>query len=191
MNYIQLSNTKFTVGDYSIVSLRQEDLLKIKKWRNEQISVLRQSTILSDEDQINYYENFIKPSYTDKKTKIILFSFLLDGECIGYGGLTNIHWEDKRTELSFLVSTDRTKDAKLYESDFKNFIELIKIVAFDDLQLNRIFTETYDLRDLHISILEKCGFQLEGRMRQHVRIDNNYVDSLLHGIIKQDYEIKG
>lgn len=191
MNYIQLSNTEFTIGDYSIVSLRQEDLLKIKKWRNEQLSILRQSTILSDEDQINYYENFIKPSYTDKKTKIILFSFLLNDECIGYGGLTNIHWEDKRTELSFLVSTDRTKDAEVYESDFENFIELIKIVAFDDLQLNRIFTETYDLRDHHISILESCGFQLEGRMRQHVRIDNNYVDSLIHGYIKQDYEIKG
>jgi RimJ/RimL family protein N-acetyltransferase len=190
MKYTQLKSHSYSIGDYSVVSLRREDLSLIKEWRNDQIKVLRQNQILSDQDQLNYFETFVRPSFTDLNSKIILFSFLYKDKCIGYGGLTNIHWEDQRTELSFLVDTERTKDNKVYHSDFTHFIELMKMVVFDDLEFNRIFTETYDIRQLHVSILEECGFELEGRMREHVKIDNKRVDSLLHGFIKKDYEIK-
>lgn len=190
MRYIQLKSDSYSIGDYSVKSLRREDLLFIKEWRNEQIKVLRQNRILSDEDQLNYFEKIVQPSFTDPNTKIMLFSFLNKDKCIGYGGLTNIHWEDERTELSFLVATERTRDNSVYHSDFTHFIELMKKVVFDDLKFNRIFTETYDIRELHVSILEECGFQMEGRMREHVKIDNKHVDSLIHGFIKKDYEIK-
>ena len=67
------------------------------------------------------------------------------------------------------------------------FIRLIKKVLFEDLNFNRIFTETYDIRPHHISILEKNGFQLEGRMREHIQINNKFVDSLIHGFLKEYY----
>lgn len=191
MSYIQLKKSIYSSGNYSVVPFREVDLMKVKQWRNEQIEVLRQPRLLTDDDQIFYYENHIKPSFTDLKTKIILFSFLLEGKCIGYGGLTNINWEDKRVELSFLLNPERVKDKIIYTSDFTHFIELMKAIVFVDLEFNRIFTETYDIRELHVSILEKCGFKLEGRMREHVRINEKFFDSLIHGIIKGDYEIKG
>lgn len=190
MNYIHLNSANYSLGDYSVVPFREDDLLNIKKWRNEQLDVLRQTKTLTDNDQINYFKNYIQPSYTDPNTRIILFSFLLNGKCIGYGGLTNVNWEDKRVELSFLLNTKRIKDDLIYTADFTHFIELMKTIVFVDLNFNRIFTETYDIRELHISILEKCGFLLEGRMREHVKINGKFVDSLLHGFIKRDYEIK-
>jgi hypothetical protein len=110
----------------------------------------------------------------------MLFSFLYDNICIWYWWLTNINREDKRAELSFIVDTKRTKNKKLYEKDFSMFIYLIKEVANEKLWFNRIFTETYDIRPLHIKILEKNWFIYEWRMRKHVYIDNKFIDSLIH-----------
>jgi RimJ/RimL family protein N-acetyltransferase len=144
---------------------------------------LRQNELLSDDDQKKYYAEVIKPSFFQLKPRIILFSFLLAGECIGYGGLTNIDWRSKRTEFSFLLDTKRADDQNLYAKEMSVFVSLIKIVAFEELKMNRLFAETFDIRNLHISVLEKNGFNYEGRMKQHVFINRKYVDSILHGML--------
>ncbi len=187
MNYKVLNNNFFHYNNYSVVPYREEDKLKIKEWRNNQMDVLRQKQELSDIDQLNYYNNYVAPSYSQEQPKIILFSFLENEDCIGYGGLTNIDWESKRVELSFLVNHNRATQTELYEKDFSAFITLMKTVVFEELKFNRIFTETYDIRPHHISVLERNGFKTEGRMREHVFINGNYIDSLVHGFIKKDY----
>jgi hypothetical protein len=185
MKYLLLNKESYIHNNYSITTIRREDIFQIKQWRNDQISVLRQDKILTDDDQINYYNDIILPSVNDNYPKLILFSFLLNSDCIGYGGLTNINWTDKRAEVSFIVDTARTHDANLYESDFNTFLSLIKQVAIDGLGFNRLFTETYDIRPLHISILEKNDFQFEGRLKQHVFIKGSFVDSFIHGYVKE------
>ena len=117
----------------------------------------------------------------------MLFSFLENEQCIGYGGLTNIDWASKRVELSFLVNHQRAANNDLYLKDFSSFIDLMKKIAFDELNFNRIFTETYDLRPLHIRILEENGFKLEGRMKEHILVNGVLTDSLIHGFIKKYY----
>lgn len=187
MDYKVLKNNRFEYSEYAVVPYRKDDRLKIMKWRNQQMDVLRQKSTLTEKDQDNYYQNHVEPSFLQDQPKIILFSFLQNDECIGYGGLTNIDWESKRIELSFLVATDRAKDEEIYRNDFSAFITLMKKVVFEDLEFNRIFTETFDIRPLHINILETNGFQLEGRMKQHVFISGAYTDSLIHGFLKRDY----
>ena len=185
MKYSVLKNNNYQLGRYSAVPLREMDIFLIKKWRNEQIQVLRQNKILTDQDQLSYYKNHIIPSFSQKRPNIILFSYLYDNNCIGYGGLTNIKWQSKRAELSFLLDTKRCLYSKQYKIDFTNFISLIKKVTFNDLKFNRIFTETFAFRQAHIAILEENGFRLEGKMKQHVVINGEFVDSILHGLLKE------
>lgn len=187
MNYTSLKNNFFTDGNYTIEPFREKDKLSIKEWRNQQMDVLRQKKVLTDEDQVNYYKNYIEPSFSQKYPGIILFSFLERDICIGYGGLTNIDWENLHVELSFLVNPDRLFNEDLYEEDFSMFIKFMKHVTFDELSFNRIFTETYDIRSHHINTLLQNGFQLEGRMREHIFINNKFADSLIHGFLKKDY----
>lgn len=182
-----LKRTEFSYRDYSIVPLREYDILSIKDWRNAQLYVLRQKNELTNEDQEKYYHKIIQPTFTQPLPLQMLFSYLLNSKCIGYGGVTNIDWESKRVELSFLLDNNRVTDNAVYGKEFSIFITLIKQLVFDELQFNRIYTETYDIRSFHISILEKNGFVFEGRMRQHVMIDGAFVDSLLHGFTKEQY----
>lgn len=191
MKYKVLPENFFALEDYSILPYREEDIFKVKNWRNDQMKILRQDKILSDDDQEKYYNLVVKNSFSQDAPKIILFTFLQLGKCIGYGGLTNIDWAAKRAELSFLVDTERTLILDQYEKDFTIFITLMKMVLFDALNFNRLFAETFDIRDFHISILEKNGFVLEGRMKEHVVINNKFVDSLIHGYIRKYYESKG
>lgn len=170
-----------------VTPFRDEDKFKIKDWRNKQMDVLRQKHPLSDDNQINYYQNYILPSFKQEHPEIMLFSFLEKDICIGYGGLTNIDWESKRVELSFIINPDRILIPGLYEKDFTTFIELMKTIVFQELKFNRIFTETYDIRSFHVSVLEKNGFKSEGRLREHVFINGKFIDSLMHGFLRKDY----
>lgn len=177
-------------GNYCITSLRECDILLIKNWRNEQIKILRQNKLLSDLEQLAYYHQTVIPSMNEDKPKMILVSYLLGGDCIGYGGLTNIDWVSHRAEISFLLNTERISNPSVYQQDFTVFLSLVKKLAFEVLGFNRLFTETYDIRPLHIETLISNGFQLEGRMKQHVFIDGKFYDSLIHGYIREYYHAK-
>lgn len=170
---------------FSLVPLRYEDIFQIKKWRNDQMDILRQKRELTDEDQQQYYENIVVPQFQVEFPNQFLFSYLSGSESIGYGGLTNIDWESRRAEVSFLMNTERIRDRKIYQQDFRNFLHLLKIMAFKDLNFHRLFTETYDCRPWHVQVLEENGFIFEGRMKDHVQINSEWMDSLIHGCLKE------
>src|SRR3954451_10076747 len=169
-------------GAYAVRSIAREDMEAIRRWRNAQLDVLRQPAPISSDEQERYYEDMVAPTFPQERPRQVLLTLLEHGETIGYGGLTNIDWDARRAELSFLVAPERVGDPDRYERDFLAFLELVVAgVALEDLALHRVFTETFDLRARHVAILERFGFEREGRMRDHVRIGGRYVDSLIHG----------
>lgn len=186
--YPFLKKRKYSYKKYSIIPLRKKDIQLIKKWRNEQIDVLRQKKKLSTKDQIRYYNKLEKNSFYVKKPETILFSFLLEEKCIGYGGFVHIDWKVKRAEISIIVKSSRNDELKIYKKDFQAFFHIIKDLAFNEIGFNRLTTETYDIRPYVIKLLEKMEFKLEGRMKKHIKINNIYVDSLIHGYLKQYFK---
>lgn len=181
MSYRCLQNQSYSLGDYTIVAIRWEDMYHIMEWRNEQIFHLRQKEPLTRQMQEMYYKGVLVPSFVEENPAQVLVSFLYKGTCVGYGGIVHIDWVSKRGEVSFLVETKRTADPHLYRQDFTHYLQLIKKVAFGDLGLHRLYGETYDLRPLHIEILESQGFEREGRLKEHVFVDGHYVDAIIHG----------
>ncbi len=107
LEYKILKHDTFFDGEYSLTSIRKEDLYLIKQWRNNQMDVLRQNKVLTDEDQLHYFHHIVFPEFDKNNPKQILLSFLYESRCIGYGGLTNIDWESKRAEISFLLDDGR------------------------------------------------------------------------------------
>ncbi len=178
--YPILVNNKILFKNYSIIPLRKSDIQKIRVWRNDQMNILRQTTTLTPQNQLNYFNEFIKTSFQDNNPNLILFSFLLDKICIGYGGLVHINWNSKSTEISFLNDTTRSKLKIIYQKDFSIFLKLIFNVVFNDLKFNKITTETYDIRPWTIDILEKSGFKRDKVLKKHVIINDKSYDSILH-----------
>ena len=181
--YKCLPQEKITIGNYSIETVQDADIESIRCWRNSQMDVLRQSKSISEEEQIKYYQNVIWPSMNEPNPKTILLRYLLDEKLIGYGGLVNIAWEHRRAEVSFLLNPSLAAEMDTYANCYSNFLSLLKELSFEDLGFKRLFTETYAIRKHHISILESNGFRVEGVLKNHIYIDDDPVDSIIHGFL--------
>ena len=188
MTYRPLPQAEYRYEAYRLVPIRYDDREPIRAWRNAQLEVLRQAAPLSAARQEAYFQKVVLPLFEQEQPGQLLFSLLYNDELIAYGGLVHISWPDARAEVSFLVDPTRAADAATYRHDFLAHLRLLGQVAFDGLRLNRLFTETYDIRPAHVAILEEAGFQLEGRLRQHVQLKpGTFADSLMHGQLAADY----
>lgn len=187
MNYIALKENKFHLGDYALIPIRQKDMEIIRQWRNAQISNLRQSAKLSMIDQKLYFKNVVKLNFTNKETEQLLFSLLKNNKLIGYGGLVNLSWKDRRAEMSFLLDDQRARNEHFYKEDMTYFITLIKRVVFEEIRFNRMFTETFAFRKFHILILEENGYVREGILRDHIMESGKFYDSVIHGMNRSDF----
>ena len=185
--YNVFGSKPLTQGLYSISSIQLEDAEEIRCWRNEQMSALRQSRLLSKEEQLAYFENVLKPELNQTQPKQVLVRFCLSGKLIGYGGIVHLDWVNLRGEVSFLLATERTSNPKSYCKELHLFFTLIKRLGFCVLGLNKLTTEAYAHRAFHVQAIEDAGFCREGVLRQHVKIEGHWVDAVVSSCLKTEY----
>lgn len=179
--YKVLQKQIYSDNTYSLVPIRFEDRMVIMKWRNEQISHLRQSKPLTEEDQNNYFKNVVAKLFDQEQPDQILFSFLKKGECIGYGGLVYINWVDKNAEISFIM------DSELERSNFDMiwsiYLSLIDEVAFYELKLHKVSTYAYDIRPNVYKLFEIANYKKEAVLIDHKFFDDQFVNVVIHAKI--------
>jgi len=171
-------------GNCSIIPIRFQDRLEILKWRNEQIYHLRQERTLTYEDQNNYFLNIVNKLFEQEKPKQILFSYLENNVCIGYGGLVHINWVDRNAELSFILDTKLEND--FFSQYLSTFLKLIERVAFLDLNLHKIYSYAFDIRPHLYPILESEGFNLDAILKEHCFFNGEFKDVVMHFKINQN-----
>ena len=177
-NYKVLLKQKFCLDGYSIVPIRYEDRLKIMKWRNEQLYHLRQDQELTITDQELYFSNVIQKQFDQEKPNQILFSFLEEGICVGYGGLVHINWIDKNAEVSFVIKTELEK--KQFEKFWNIYLNLIEKVSIEELNLHKLYVYAFDVRSNLYLALEKSNFFLDAKLKEHCFFNNKYIDVVIY-----------
>lgn len=177
-SYKVLNRQKYAAGIFSIVPIRYQDRLDILKWRNEQIYHLRQNKALTIEDQENYFTNVVNKLFEKEQPNQILFSFLENDVCIGYGGLVHINWVDRNAEISFIMNTKL--EEKSFQKLWRVFLSLLEDVASIELNLHKISTYALDLRPKLYPVLESMGFLKEAVLNKHCVLNNVYIDVVIH-----------
>jgi RimJ/RimL family protein N-acetyltransferase len=176
--YKALNKQVYTLDEHSLVPIRMEDRYDIMRWRNEQIYHLRQAEPLTNDRQDWYFENVVGKLFEQDQPNQILFSFLKDGECIGYGGLVHINWVDRNAEISFIMDTHLEKNS--FEYHWETYLGLIEKLAFQELNLHKIFTYAFDVRPRLYSALTNQGFTNEARLKDHSYFDGAFKDVVIH-----------
>ena len=176
--YKLLSKEIFASDNYSIVPIRDIDKYEILDWRNEQMYHLRQSAKLSKEDQNLYFSTTIASLFEQDFPEQLLFSFLRNGEIVGYGGLVHINWVDKNAEISFLIKTKFEHNC--FAIFWDSFLELIERVAFIELQLHKIYTYAFDIRPKLYEVLENSGYTRDAILTQHCFYQESFRDVVIH-----------
>ena len=110
-----------------------------------------------------------------------------DGEAwtlIGNCGLFGFDWRVRSAELGILIG-DKTQWDQGFGTEATNLI-----VGFGvrTLNLRRIFLRVFANNPRAFRAYEKAGFVQEGRLRQASYHDGDYVDVLMMGILRSEWE---
>ena len=136
---------KINIDTLLFHALEEKDIFNIMHLRNNNTDILRQSSILTEEDQ--------KIWWAESSERDILYSIYADDNFFGYGGF--VHIDHNRAEISFLVH-----DCENYTSIQLRFFEFLRKEAFRKHEFDTIWTETFLLehRKNHIKTIEDVGF---------------------------------
>ena len=59
--------------------------------------------------------------------------------------------------------------------------------AFNELNYHRVYLRVYDFNQRAIRCYEKCGFQTEGRLRQHMYRNGAWHDEIIMGVLRDEF----
>ncbi len=103
---------------------------------------------------------------------------------IGNLGLHDINWVNSHTTLGIVIG-EKNYWSKGYGSDA---IHVALSHAFHTLNLNRVELRVFEDNARGIRAYEKCGFKLEGRLRQIVFRHGRYCDELVMSVLRSEFE---
>ncbi len=160
-----------------------EDVDTIVRWVNDEMVTRYLSDALiypvSKADEQKWLESI---SGTNHKEKVFAIE-TLNRELIGSVGLHNINWIERKAEMGIMIGEKEFWN-KGYGSDALH--EVLRI-AFEKMNLNRVYLRVYENNSRAIRVYEKCGFQKEGVLRQDHYRGHQYYDTLVMGILRSEY----
>lgn len=186
--YRALTKNEFVIDNYKLVPIRYEDRMLIMKWRNEQIYHLRQTKPLTEADQENYFNNIVSRLFEQEKPEQILFSYLENDVCIGYGGLVHINWIDKNAEISFIINTELERN--FFKKHWSIYLDLLEQVTFNELKLHKLYTYAFDLRPHLYEVTETKGYEKEAVLKEHCFFNGEYKNVIIHSKLNRQISIR-
>ena len=108
---------------------------------------------------------------------------LEEGKYIGGCGINQLDWKNSVATVGIFIGN---KDylSKGYGTDAMNV--LIRFV-FEQMNINKIKLHVYSFNKRAVRSYEKCGFKLEGTLRQEIFRDGQYHDEYIMGILKEEF----
>jgi len=110
----------------------------------------------------------------------------LEGVPIGLTGLWDIDWRNRSAMSAIKLGSDAQARGRGYG------VEAIRVLmdfAFNDVGLNRLHGSILDGNEASLAVyIRKSGWTLEGRLRQHIWRNGDFIDLLQVGILRSEYE---
>ena len=103
----------------------------------------------------------------------------MTGAMVGYTSLRAIEWLSRHAEFHLVIG-DVASRGKGYGA---SAARQMMAHSFGDLGLHRLWLEVLASNTAAIATYQKCGFNEEGRLSQHVFKDGSHVDVLIMGIL--------
>lgn len=104
--------------------------------------------------------------------------------CVGHVGLYKINHRVGSAEFAILLG-----DRGLWGKGLgKTITRQILALAFDQLNLRRIYLEVLSTNDRAYKLYRSIGFVEEGRLRQAQYKDGAYMDVIVMGLLRDEYE---
>jgi len=105
------------------------------------------------------------------------------GLLIGNCGLHDVDERNRRATLGIVIG-EKEYWSKGYGTDA---IMTLLRYAFDEINLHKVSLSVYDFNPRGVRCYEKCGFKVEGRLRQHIFRHGGWHDEIRMGILRDEF----
>lgn len=164
---------------------QKEDLNRVREWVNDPETVRNLDDIFLYPHTLAMTERFINAVLEDEypDTKNFVIADINTEAYIGQISLTHIDWHNRKAEMAIVIgrSEDRNKGYG------KEAVRLLLGFAFRQMNLHRIELRVREFNTYGYNCYLKCGFKEEGRKRQDCFIDGGYVDTIVMGILSEEF----
>jgi len=161
-------------------AIERSDIPAFVRWFNdpEVTQYLQTYMPMSQAQEERWFE-----SQLEQRDGFIFGIETLEGKLIGNLGLVHIDWKNRRAGLGIALG-EKAYWGQGYGTDA---ITALLGFAFNQMNLHSVHLTTYEYNKRAIRCYEKCGFKLEGRMRQAHFYNGQYHDELVMGILREEF----
>ncbi len=174
--------------DGKLVRLRayeKSDLKAVMKWINdEEVTDLLGGEMLIYPVSSVAEEKFIETAAASSdKQKTFVIETLAERRYIGAISFNVIDWRNRSAGLGIVIG-EKPLWGKGYGTDA---MRVMIRLAFDKMNLHRLWLHVHDYNARAIASYEKCGFKREGLLRDDHFARGIYHDTIVMGILESEY----
>lgn len=161
--------------------VKDEDLLKIFQWRNQQFirDVMFNSNLIEWNQHVNWYNSF-----KDSESKLVKI-FTYKGEDYGVLSLNEIEKTINKCSWGFYIGN---KEAPKGIGLLLGFESLEYI--FKDLKIRKVCAEVIESNLKSRNFHEKLGFKLDGILRMHIKRDKHFENIYVYSLFSEEWKEK-
>ncbi len=170
-----------------LTAVERSDLKQLKDWRNNEHfrKHFREYRELNDDMQEQWFN---KAVLNDPTTVMFAIRRCSDDRLLGCCGLVYTHWVYRHADLSLYIGDeDAYIDQKGYAQET---CQLLLSYAFDNLGLNKVWTEIYVFDKAKKDLYEKAGFSVDGILRENYFYNGRYWDSYILSYLAREWRAK-
>jgi RimJ/RimL family protein N-acetyltransferase len=106
-----------------------------------------------------------------------------DSQFIGGCSINNVDWKNSVGTIGIFIG-DKEYWGRGYGTDA---IKVLMSFVFLQMNINKIRLTCYSFNDRAVNCYKKCGFSIEGVLRQEIFKDGKYHDKIAMGILREEF----
>ena len=163
-------------------AIEERDLAQLLAWRNrpELRRYFREYRELNSTQQRAWFDAKVNG---DTATRMFAIEEASTGRLLGACGLCYIDWVNRTADFSIYLGAD---DLYIDERLAPDAAVALMRYGFDELGLNRLWSEIYAFDAPKTAFFEQLGFHLDGRHRQTHWAEGAWHDSLYFSLLAAD-----
>lgn len=130
------------------------------------------------------HEKWILSRNTSDRDKMFIILDRDTKEKVGSIGIKNIDYINSNAELYIRISSKFTGTKGYGTSAINSLVNF----CFNRMNLHKIYLQVFESNDRAVKCYQKCGFRIEGKLREHHFDDGRYSPVLIMGIIRKDLD---
>ncbi|MFC7074264.1 GNAT family N-acetyltransferase [Halovenus rubra] len=168
----------FIEGDQiSLHPLEREDLPFIQTYRNHP-DVRQQLGRIQPQNGADLEADF--EGYMQNGVNLLVCT---DNKPVGFVALFNWKESAGRVEIAYWIAPDEQGNG--YATDA---VSQAIAYAFDDRRCHKVVAGAHATNEASRGLLETLSFQQEGRLRDHIYLDGEWVDAIRYGLLEAEWQ---